>query len=84
MRRYKATFSITLQNDWPIGDIDEAILIRNHLVHCGGKDKDGNPLVITEQNLEKLLEHAMSLGTKLFDSLDSILYENIHLDESEF
>ncbi|HHX8939393.1 TPA: hypothetical protein ACVPL5_001294 [Yersinia enterocolitica] len=84
VKRYKTTFGIDAQNNWPIGEIDDATLTRNHLVHRGGKDKDGNPVMITEQDLEKLLDHAIALGTKLFEALDSILHEKAHQDESEF
>ncbi|CAM8469786.1 TPA: hypothetical protein J4Z52_001170 [Escherichia coli] len=84
VKRYKATFGIKAQNDWPIGEIEMATLTRNHLVHRGGKDKEGKPVVITEQDLEQLLEHAMSLGTKLYDSLHNAIQEKICIEESEF
>ncbi|MBO8133100.1 MULTISPECIES: hypothetical protein [Dickeya] len=73
VKRYKATYDINVQKDWPIDAIEIATLKRNHLVHRGGKDKDGNPVVITEQDLEQLLDQAMSLGKKLYDSLDNAM-----------
>lgn len=73
--RYKATFNINVEKDWPIDEIEIATQKRNHLVHRGGKDKDGNLVAITEQDLEILLGHAKSLGEKLFNSLDAALLE---------
>jgi hypothetical protein len=84
VKRYKTTFGIDAQNNWPIGEIEDATLTRNHLIHRGGKDKNSNPVVITEQDLEKLLGHAMALGTKLFEALDSIQHEKANLDDTEF
>ncbi|WP_145574287.1 hypothetical protein [Yersinia alsatica] len=84
VKRYKATFDIKVQRDWPIEAIQNATLKRNHLVHRGGKDKDGNPVVITEQDLEQLLDHAMSLGKKLYDNLDNEIQKKAHMDEYEF
>ena len=79
--RYKATFDINVHKEWPIDAIEIATQKRNHLVHRGGKDKEGNSVVITEQDLEMLLDHAQALGEKLFDSLGVALQKK---DESEF
>lgn len=68
--RYKATFDIKVQKDWPIEAIELATLNRNHLVHRGGKDKEGNPVVITDQTLETLIENALNLVNALYNSLD--------------
>ncbi|CNI56004.1 Uncharacterised protein [Yersinia rohdei] len=84
VKRYKATFDIKVQRDWPIEAIQTATLTRNHLVHRGGKDKDGNPVVITEQDLEQLLDHAMSLGKKLYDNLDNVIQKKNYMDDYEF
>ncbi|MGY3860211.1 hypothetical protein ACW5WN_01200 [Aeromonas lacus] len=73
VERYKATFGIQVQKNWPINDIEAATLIRNHLVHRGGKDKDGNPVTITEQSLEQLLDHAIALAEKLNESVDDVI-----------
>lgn len=73
VKRYKATFDIEVQKEWPIDAIEIATQKRNHLVHRGGKDKEGNLVVITEQDLEQLLDHAMSLGGKLNESLINAL-----------
>lgn len=80
LKRYKAAFDIQTRNDWPIKEIEAATLIRNHLVHRGGKDKDGNLVNITEQNLEGLLDNATSLARKLYESLNNALPD----EESEF
>lgn len=68
--RYKATFDIKVQKDWPIEAIELATLNRNHLVHRGGKDKEGNPVVITDQTLKTLIENASNLANALYNSLD--------------
>ncbi|STV79506.1 Uncharacterised protein [Klebsiella michiganensis] len=75
--RYKATFDINVQKEWPIDEIEIATQKRNHLVHRGGKDKEGNSVVITEQDLDMLLDHAQSLGEKLFDSLGVALQKKM-------
>ncbi|WP_455871913.1 hypothetical protein [Serratia proteamaculans] len=80
IKRYKAAFNIQTRNDWPTQEIEAATLIRNHLVHRGGKDKDGNSVNITEQNLEELLDYATSLANKLYESLNNALPD----EESEF
>lgn len=84
VKRYKATFGIDVQNDWPIDIIQSATLTRNHLVHRGGKDKEGGDVVITEENLNILLTHAMTLGNKLFESLENALQNNNPKVEDEF
>lgn len=68
--RYKATFDIKVHKDWPIEHIELATLNRNHLVHRGGKDKEGNPVVITDLALEMLIENASNLANALYNSLD--------------
>ncbi|HHR6215156.1 TPA: hypothetical protein ACS705_001262 [Providencia alcalifaciens] len=82
--RYKATFNIKTQKDWPITEIEAATLTRNHLVHRGGKDKEGNPVTISEKDLEQLLDHAMQIGTKLNNSLISALQEQSCITDWEF
>jgi len=71
VKRYKLTFDIDVQKEWPIDAIEIATQKRNHLVHRGGRDKEGNLVVVTEQDLEQLLDHALSLGEKLNESLES-------------
>jgi hypothetical protein len=73
VKRFKATFAIELRQDWPVDEIEIATLKRNHLVHRGGKDKEGNAVVITEQDLEELLGHATSIGEKLYRSLEEAI-----------
>ena len=84
IKRYKSTFGIRVQNDWPIEAIDKATMTRNHLVHRGGKDKEGKPVAITQQDLEQLLDHAISLGQKLYISLSDAIGEEATISESEF
>lgn len=84
VRRYKATFDIKVENDWPIDEIQSATLTRNHLVHRGGKDKDGVVVMITEQELDKLLGHALAIGEKLFKSLKNALEQKTSIVETEF
>lgn len=69
VKRFKATFDINVQHDWPIRAIEMATLKRNDLVHRGGKDKDGNSVVVTEQDLNELLGYAMNIGEKIHLSL---------------
>ncbi|MDU3460073.1 MAG: hypothetical protein E7F48_10075, partial [Streptococcus oralis] len=69
VKRFKATFDINVQHDWPIRAIEMATLKRNDLVHRGGKDKDGNLVVVTEQDLNELLGYAIDIGKKIHLSL---------------
>lgn len=71
IKRFKATFDIHVQSDWPIDAIELATLKRNHLVHRGGKDKDGNAVVVTDQDLNELLDNAMAIGEKIHLSLEN-------------
>ncbi|CAJ1808745.1 hypothetical protein [Aeromonas veronii] len=73
IKRYKSTFGIKVHADWPISEIEIATQNRNHLVHRGGKDKEGNPVVITDADLEKLLDDAFILAGELHDSLQTAL-----------
>lgn len=82
--RYKATFNIKVQDNWPINEIETAILTRNHLVHRGGKDKYGNAVVITEQDLDKLIDYSKLLAQKLYESLNNALHEKSYQEESDF
>lgn len=68
--RYEATFDIKVQKDCPIEAIELATLNRNHLVHRGGKDKQGNLVVITDHILEKLIDDASNLAIALYNSLN--------------
>lgn len=80
VERYKATFGIQVQKNWPISEIEAATLIRNHLVHRGGKDKEGNPVVISEHDLEKLLDHAMVLAENLNNSVEAVVNDKKRAD----
>jgi len=84
VKRFKATFDIEVRNDWPIDVIELATLKRNHLVHRGGKDKDGNPVVITEADLEALINQALSLGEKINVSLESAIQAKTATQEADF
>lgn len=68
--RYEATFVIKVQKDYLIKAIASATLNRNHLVHRGGKDKEGNLVVITDQTLETLIDDASNLAIALYNSLN--------------
>lgn len=82
--RFKSIFNIKAQRDWPFDSIDTATKTRNDLIHRGGKDREGNTVVITMQKLDELLEQAHLLGTKLNDSLKSAIQEELLKDEREF
>ncbi|HID7802678.1 TPA: hypothetical protein ACXIBI_002033 [Proteus mirabilis] len=84
VKRYKATFGINIQRDWPIENIEIATITRNHLVHRGGKDKDGKLVEVTKQNLDNLINDAVSIGEKLNDSLKDALQKKTSLTEYEF
>ncbi|EMG7886221.1 hypothetical protein V5L11_004302 [Enterobacter hormaechei] len=73
IKRYKATFEIKVHSNWPIDIIEMATQTRNHLVHRSGKDKDGNAVIITKENLDTLLENALSLGSQLYESLEEAI-----------
>ncbi|QLY61734.1 hypothetical protein HV211_15160 [Citrobacter freundii] len=84
VKRYKLTFGIKAQSDWPIDAVEKATVIRNHLIHRGGKNKEGIPVVITEKDLEELLGHSALLGEKLYTSLNKAIQERIITIEKEF
>ncbi|MCC7623109.1 hypothetical protein IDH03_29790, partial [Klebsiella variicola] len=84
IKRYKSTFGIKAQSDWPISEIEHATVIRNHLIHRGGKDKNGDPVIITEENLNALLEKSVLMSEKLRASLNKAIDEKIGGFESEF
>ncbi|MFQ1713036.1 hypothetical protein [Aeromonas veronii] len=75
VKRYKATFEIKVHADWPIDEIKEATQKRNHLVHRGGKDKEGNPVIISDLDLELLVTNAIFLGNKLHESVNTAIAE---------
>lgn len=84
IKRYKSTFGIKVQSDWPISEIEHATIIRNHLIHRGGKDKNGDPVTITEDNLNELLELSVLLCEKLYTSLNKVVDGKNGGSESEF
>ncbi|WP_287789101.1 MULTISPECIES: hypothetical protein [Atlantibacter] len=84
IKRYKSAFDIKVQKDWPISNIEAATLIRNHLVHRGGKDKEGNIVKITKTDLEELIGHAETLVQKIHKSLDNVLQEPDNEKEIDF
>ncbi len=81
--RYEATFDIKVQKDCPIEAIELATLNRNHLVHRGGKDKEGNLVVITDQDLETLIENASNLAIMLYNSLNVATNKNTILQPDD-
>lgn len=84
VKRYKATFGIKVNKDWPIDEIEKATLTRNDLVHRGGKDKSNNVVVVTEENLDRLIETAMLFARNLNESLKAALRSKVLGDEAEF
>ncbi len=84
IKRFKSTFGIKAQSDWPISEIEHATVIRNHLIHRGGKDKNGAPVIITEDNLNELLEQSVLLSEKLHASLNKAIDEKSGSIESGF
>ena len=54
---YKSTFDINFQ---PINELMQSIAIRHDLVHRNGKDKNGNPHTITEDNVLELCDKTLS------------------------
>ncbi|MHA1038374.1 hypothetical protein [Enterobacter ludwigii] len=84
IKRYKATFDINVHSDWPIDVIEMATQTRNHLVHRSGKDKEGNPVIITKENLDTLMGNALSLGSKLYESLEEAINKKIPKVDIEF
>lgn len=50
--------------------LNKSLHNRNHLVHRGGKDKEGNLVVITVQTLETLIDNALNLAIMLYNSLN--------------
>lgn len=84
IKLYKDTFGINKENNWPIPEIEIATITRNDLIHRGGKDKDGKPVLISEQDLENLINNASILGEKLHESLEAVLQKDNQFEESEF
>lgn len=83
LKRFKATFGINWRKDWSVDEIEIATLKRNHLVHRGGKDKEGNPVVITSDDLDELLAHALDIGGNLNSSLEIALGINSTVEDTE-
>ncbi|MBL0603792.1 MULTISPECIES: hypothetical protein [Aeromonas] len=69
LKLYKDTFSIKASNQWPIADIEAATLKRNHLIHRGGKDKEGNVVEITDEELNALMDKALLIVDNLYNSV---------------
>lgn len=84
IKLYKDTFGISKENNWPIPEIEIATVTRNDLIHRGGKDKDGKSVLINEEDLDNLINNALTLGEKLHESLEAVLQKDIQDNESEF
>jgi hypothetical protein len=82
--RFKSIFSIEVKSDWPFENIDAATKTRNDLIHRGGKNREGNTVIVTTQKLNKLIEEAISLGTKLNYSLKFAIQDEHLKAEKEF
>ncbi len=83
-QRFKATFDIVTPDTKLINEIELATHKRNHLVHRGGKDKEGNLVVITEQDLGELLSNAMAIGENIHLNLKVALDKQAAHVETEF
>lgn len=83
LKRFKATFGINWRKDWSVDEIEIATLKRNHLVHRGGKDKEGNPVIITSDDLDELLIHAITIGENLNSSLQEALGAESEIEDTE-
>jgi len=84
IKRFKSTFGVEVHSDWPITEIEHATIKRNHLIHRGGRDKDGNPIIITQDDLNKILDISLSLGTNLNLALNEAIKEKIGIIDEEF
>jgi len=75
LKRFKATFGINWRKEWSVSvdEIEIATLKRNHLVHRGGKDKEGKIVLINKEDLDELLTNAMTVGENLNSSLNEAL-----------
>ncbi|WP_158150181.1 hypothetical protein [Pantoea agglomerans] len=75
LKRFKATFGINWRKEWSVSvdEIEIATLKRNHLVHRGGKDKEGKIVLIKKEVLDELLTNAMTVGENLNSSLNEAL-----------
>lgn len=62
LEKIKPMYKATLDIDFPsnLGSIFRAISIRHDLVHRNGKNKNGNYVVITKENIEILITDASS------------------------
>jgi len=84
VKRFKSTFGIEVHSDWPIKEIEHATIKRNHLIHRGGKDKDGNPVIITQDDLNKILDTSLLFGNNLNSALTEAIKEKVGNIEEEF
>ncbi|MBY4888525.1 hypothetical protein K5Y32_11275 [Pantoea sp. DY-15] len=57
----------------PIDAIELATLKPKHLVHRGGKKKDGNAVVVTDHDLDELIDNAMAIGENIHLSLENAI-----------
>lgn len=76
LKKIKPMYKSTLDVDFPsdLSYMFQSILKRHDLVHRGGKDKDGNEVVITDEDLQILINEA----TNFVDSV------NNQIDRSDF
>ena len=74
---YKTTLNIDFPNN--IGDVMKKIYVRHHLVHRNGKDRDGNQIIITKDELNQTYD----LIFKFVKEIDNQFKEKINLVEGK-
>lgn len=82
-----ALIAVRMAHNTKTSDQDEHNFIVKWLgftPHCGGKDKEDKPVVITEQDLAEVMGHAMSMGEKLHHNLEAAIRERAGEDNVEF
>lgn len=76
---YKNTAKVDFPSD---SLIEKAISIRHDIVHRNGKDKDGNPTVISEDNVKELAEHVddfiQNINNQIFEQNFESVIEKTH------
>ena len=74
---YKTTLNIDFPNN--IGDVMKKIYVRHHLVHRNGKDRDGNQIIITKDELNQTYD----LIFKFVKEIDNQFKEKIIIVEGK-
>ncbi|PKL41994.1 MAG: hypothetical protein CVV41_16215 [Candidatus Riflebacteria bacterium HGW-Riflebacteria-1] len=84
---YKCTFKISFPQKSP-GNLRKAIIKRHDLVHRNGKDKDGNLVSVTKNELTDLLQEVRDFACDLNSTLEKLTVpeaiENIEAKEEDY